>query len=282
MISPHVYSTLNIRQKIIKAAQAVRETETALNRPGISADPSMQGIETFYGRLIRETHPKLKKAAHILESTIDTLRDEKDRSTRIRALNFCRHDLLALNGTEEDEQYFLNGEDLFDSGQQPGNIRRFANAAILDDLRSPFNVGSIFRSADCFGTGELALCGITPQPPHAKLERTAMGTASWVPWKHFTSARDAAVHYRENGYQIAAVERSSRSVSLDKAVFPEKTAFIFGNEEFGITEDTLRSADTIIEIPHMGRKNSMNVAGAFAVVMYRFLQARTGEGQTAK
>ncbi|OHD55386.1 MAG: hypothetical protein A2Y33_08705 [Spirochaetes bacterium GWF1_51_8] len=147
-------------------------------------------------------------------------------------------------------------------------VRRFPLAAILDNIRSPFNVGSIFRSADAFGVTGLALCGITPYPPSVKIERTAMGTLETVDWKYYRETGEAVADFRARGYRIIALETVAGAVTVKSIVDFRNVCFVFGNEEFGITDDTLKLCDSVAMIPLVGMKNSINVANSFAAVMY--------------
>ena len=203
------------------------------------------------------------------------MQNSEEKSLRIKALNFCFYELLELMNDPvdgPDGQYYDPVSELFDRDDYSVETApRFFNAAVLDNLRSPFNVGSIFRAADCFGTGELALCGITPRPPLPKLERSAMGCTQWVNWRAFDKTADAVRHYKKMGYSVLAVEKTPGAVRLDELAIPEKAAFIFGNEEFGVTADILKLADRAVVIPQAGRKNSMNVSNAFALVMYAYM-----------
>lgn len=279
MLSEFTFSNLNVRQQVHKTAQAVREAERKIKK-GADAGPELKEIAAYRNFLKKTAHPKCDKAARSIAHCLSEIKNNNEPSLEIKALNFCFYELLELiNGTVDgpDGQYFDPISEMFDRDEYSvETAERFPLAAILDNLRSPFNVGSIFRSADCFGTGELALCGITPRPPLPKLERSAMGCTQWVPWKAFERTSDAVRYYKEAGYAILAVEKTSKAVSLQELKAQEKAAFIFGNEEFGITRDILKLADQAVVIPQAGRKNSMNVSNAFALVMYAQMSLRNG------
>jgi tRNA G18 (ribose-2'-O)-methylase SpoU len=143
---------------------------------------------------------------------------------------------------------------------------------VLDNLRSAFNVGSIFRTAEAARLSELRLCGITPYPPNAQLDRTALGTAHRVPWRHHVSTLEAVRELRRGGVPVWALEVSGRSRSLRDVRFPRPVAVVFGHETAGVGAEVLQEADGIVEIPLYGRKNSLNVANAFAVVVFEILR----------
>lgn len=168
----------------------------------------------------------------------------------------------------------LKGDGLHVS--DPEAIRRAGSVVvILDNLRSAFNVGSIFRTAECLGLKELALCGITAVPPHPKLCQTAMGTQEQVRWKYFGSSLEAISYYREHGYQIVALETAAeaRSVFEAQPCFP--LALLLGNESLGLEESVLAQADLILQLPVQGWKNSLNVGVAFAVTAYQLVFGQT-------
>lgn len=275
MLSEFTFSNLNVSQQIHKTAQTVREAERK-HKNGVSAETELTAIANYRNYLRKAGHPKCVKAASSVAHCLSDIEGSGETSLKIKALNFCFYELLELVNEPvdgPDGQYFDPINEMFDKDEYSvESAVRSTNAAILDNLRSPFNVGSIFRSADCFGTGELALCGITPRPPLPKLERSAMGCTEWVPWRAFDRTAEAIRYYRDMGYAIFAVEKSPGAVPPDSFAHPEKAAYIFGNEEFGITRDILKMADRTLALPQAGRKNSMNVSNAFALVMFSQLR----------
>ena len=137
---------------------------------------------------------------------------------------------------------------------------------IVDNLRSAFNVGSIFRLCDAMRVSGLYLCGYTAFPPHVKLEKTSLGTIDYVPWKKFPSTVDAVNHLKERGIQVWAAETTSESVPYNAAKYPSPLGIVFGNEALGVSRDVLDLCDTLVEIPLHGFKNSINVAASCAVI----------------
>ena len=169
----------------------------------------------------------------------------------------------------------------YDMAVLTGDGIRFADPAslsragkivvILDGLRSAFNVGSIFRTAECLGLGELALCGITAVPPHPKLLQTAMGTEDKVPWKHFADSLEAISHYRQQGYQIVALETAAGAQSVFAQPLEVPLALILGNESLGLKRQVLEQTDRVVMLPVQGWKNSLNVGVAFAICAYQLV-----------
>ncbi len=147
---------------------------------------------------------------------------------------------------------------------------------VLDNLRSAFNVGSIFRMADILRVEEVVLCGYTPYPPHAKLEKTSMGTVNYVKWTHFPTTLVAVDHIKKQNTAIWAVETTSASKPFHTVAYPPRIALVFGNEALGVNAEVIAACDDIIEIPTFGYKNSMNVAAACAVVGYKAVEMING------
>jgi len=149
---------------------------------------------------------------------------------------------------------------------------------VLDNLRSAFNVGSIFRLCDTMRAAELVLCGYTAHPPHRKLEKTSLGTIDYVPWRHAPATADAVRELQERGCAVWAVETTSHAVAYDEADYPDPVALVFGNEALGVERDVLELCDGWVEIPTFGYKNSLNVATAVAVVGYEVLRQNLPDG----
>jgi 23S rRNA (guanosine2251-2'-O)-methyltransferase len=142
--------------------------------------------------------------------------------------------------------------------------------AVLDNIRSMHNVGSIFRTADAFLLQAIYLCGYTPRPPHRDIHKTALGATDTVAWKYFPNSRAAVLALKEEGYRIAAVEQTKESVLLNQFSVPDeaKLAIVFGNEVSGIDEEVLALCDAAIEIPQFGMKHSLNVSVAAGIVLW--------------
>lgn len=144
--------------------------------------------------------------------------------------------------------------------------------ALLDNIRSLYNVGAFFRTADAAGIESLILSGITGRPPHRSISKTALGAESNVRWESSTDAGPLVEQLRAKGYEIAAIETSVRSVDLFdwEPAFP--LCLIFGNEIDGISPEVSGLADTHVRIPMLGVKHSLNVATAGGVVIYELLR----------
>lgn len=144
---------------------------------------------------------------------------------------------------------------------------------VLDDVRSAMNVGSAFRTSDAFCIEKIYLCGITAQPPHREINKTALGAQDTVTWEHSNSIVDLSKELQDSGYTIVAVEQADKSTSLldfeiDNS---KKYAFVFGNEVFGVNDLIVETADTVLEIPQYGTKHSLNISVSIGVVLWDFL-----------
>lgn len=140
---------------------------------------------------------------------------------------------------------------------------------ILDNIRSLSNVGAFFRTADAFRIQELYLCGITACPPHREIHKTALGADETVSWRYFETTEEACKELKANGYKIFAVEQIEGSTMLHDFKFPEKSAYILGNEVEGVSEEALPYCDGAIELPQEGTKHSINVSVCAGIIMWK-------------
>jgi 23S rRNA (guanosine2251-2'-O)-methyltransferase len=151
-------------------------------------------------------------------------------------------------------------------------------AVILDNIRSVHNVGSIFRTADAAGFEKIYCCGITPGPldrfkhVRADFAKVALGAERSVAWEVGESIADVTAQLKNDGWKIFAVEQAEGSVSYTDLPSSEKIALILGAEVDGVSRDALRMADTIVEIPMHGAKESLNVAVAFGIVAFELIR----------
>lgn len=148
--------------------------------------------------------------------------------------------------------------------------------AVLENIRSAYNVGSVFRTADAFLLQAIYITGYTCVPPHKEIKKTALGAEETVDWKHFANTTDAIAELKKQGYKVYAVEQVENSTSLEKLRQgdAEKTAFIFGNEVSGVEQDTILQCDGCVEIPQLGMKHSLNIATAAGVVLWEIVRSR--------
>jgi len=143
---------------------------------------------------------------------------------------------------------------------------------ILDSIRSLHNVGSIFRTADGFAVEKIILCGITGQPPHREIEKTALGATSSVSWEYEQDIAVTISSLRSKNYKIIAIEQAENSRFLNDYVpaVGEQYALILGNEVHGVSDEAMRMIDDCLEIPQFGTKHSLNVVVSAGIVLWDF------------
>ena len=140
---------------------------------------------------------------------------------------------------------------------------------VLDNIRSMHNIGSIFRTCDAMPNCKIYLCGICATPPNKEIYKTALGATKSVKWKYFKKTELALAYLIKNNYAIIAIEQTSNSIMLDDfSVNDRKIALIFGNEVKGISENTIKSVKTCVQIQQHGTKQSMNVSVVAGIVLW--------------
>jgi tRNA G18 (ribose-2'-O)-methylase SpoU len=140
--------------------------------------------------------------------------------------------------------------------------------AVLDNIRSLHNVGSIFRAADGAGVGKLYLCGMTASPPRPEIRKAALGAEESVAWEYFTATPDALQALKRESYFLIALENTAASRDYRAFDYKFPLALVVGHEFDGIGPEILAQCDGIISLPMRGRKNSLNVAVAFGIAAY--------------
>lgn len=146
---------------------------------------------------------------------------------------------------------------------------------VLDDIRSLHNIGSVFRTADAFAIERIILCGITAQPPHREIQKTALGATESVDWEHSESCLAAVETLRNAGYRICGVEQVAGSIALNEFQLEgssPRIALIFGNEVKGVSQQVLDVCEDFIEIPQNGTKHSFNVSVSVGVVLWELVK----------
>jgi tRNA G18 (ribose-2'-O)-methylase SpoU len=148
---------------------------------------------------------------------------------------------------------------------------------VLDNIRSMHNIGSAFRTADSFGVGHIYLCGISSQPPHREIEKTALGATESVSWTYSTETSACIAQLKTAGYQIIAIEQATESIALQDFAFEkdQKYALVFGNEVFGVADEVLEMCDKAIEIPQVGTKHSLNISVCVGIVVWQYVATST-------
>ena len=141
---------------------------------------------------------------------------------------------------------------------------------VLDNIRSFNNVGAVFRTADAFRLEKIFLCGITPQPPHRDIHKTALGATETVDWAYALDALELVRDLKASGIKVYAIEQATNAVMLNnfQPVKEQKYALVFGNEVDGVQQDVIDSCNGVIEIPQIGSKHSLNISVCNGVVVW--------------
>ncbi len=141
---------------------------------------------------------------------------------------------------------------------------------VLDNIRSGLNVGSTFRTADAFALEKIYLCGITAQPPHREILKTAIGSTNSMDWTYQASTLELIQDLKQAGYKIVAIEQAEGSTLLPDFEIDQsqKLALVFGNEVKGVQDEVMAIVDECIEVPQFGTKHSLNIAVCVGVVVW--------------
>lgn len=148
--------------------------------------------------------------------------------------------------------------------------------AVLENVRSAYNVGSVLRTSDAFLLQAVYTTGYTAHPPHKEIKKTALGADETVTTQHFKNAAEAIEMLRNDGFKIYAAEQTEGSILLHQFDFnkTDKIAIVFGNEVTGVEQSTIAICDGCIEIPQLGMKHSLNIATAAGVVLWELVRRR--------
>jgi len=152
-------------------------------------------------------------------------------------------------------------------GDLPG-MNRVPVTVVCENIRSLYNVGSIFRTSDGAFIEKLYLCGYTGYPPRKEIDKTALGSVESVPWEHDTDTAGVLENLKSQGYTIVSLEHTDRSVQYDRAEYRFPLCLVLGNEVDGVTEECVSMSDMAVEIPMHGIKQSLNVSVAYGIALY--------------
>lgn len=156
------------------------------------------------------------------------------------------------------------------------SVTDFKNASktplvvVLDNIRSLTNIGGIFRTADAYRIHSVVLCGITAQPPHRDIQKTALGATESVDWSYQESAVSAVENLRAKGFKVWAIEQTEGAHLLD-AFEPDNSvphAIVMGNEVAGVQQEVIDACNGCLELPQFGTKHSLNVGVCAGIVMW--------------
>lgn len=155
-------------------------------------------------------------------------------------------------------------------------IEKLPITVVLDDIRSLNNVGAFFRTADSFKVEQIILCGITPQPPHREIQKTALGATESVEWNYVENIDEVIAELKKEDYVICSIEQAEETLSLEHvSELPNaRYALVFGNEVNGVSQNVIDISDHVVEIPQFGTKHSLNVSVCAGIVIWEFAKKR--------
>ncbi|MBP8017190.1 RNA methyltransferase [Candidatus Gracilibacteria bacterium] len=144
---------------------------------------------------------------------------------------------------------------------------------LLDNIRSLLNVGAIFRTCDGAGFDKIILTGFTPTPPRKDISKTAIGAENTVDWEYYEDPIEIITKLKNDGFKIITLEQTKNSIDLRnlKSEKNDNICLVVGNEISGVRKDIIDKSDIIVEIPMFGKKQSLNVATATGILLYRFI-----------
>lgn len=149
------------------------------------------------------------------------------------------------------------------------SARKIPVTLVMDNIRSALNVGALFRTSDAFGIEKIVLCGITAQPPHREITKTAIGATETVPWSYQESVKNSLMSLKKEGYTVIGIEQTDDSRDLTECTWPDqKIALVLGNEVEGISQEALEELDQCVEIPQFGTKHSLNVSVCGGIILW--------------
>ena len=153
---------------------------------------------------------------------------------------------------------------------------KFPIIVVLENIRSAYNVGSVFRASDAFLIEAIYIIGYSAKPPHKEIKKTALGAEETVTWKYFKTSTEAIDELKIRKYKVYAVEQAEESYKLHSANFRqnEKIAVVFGNEVTGVEQTTIHLCDGCIEIPQLGMKHSLIIATAAGIVLWELIRSK--------
>src|SRR4030095_9641679 len=153
--------------------------------------------------------------------------------------------------------------------------------AVLENIRSAYNVGSVFRTADAFLIQGIYICGYSAKPPHKEIKKTALGAEETVDWKHFPNVTQAIESLKREGFEVYAIEQTVDSLSLDQlgSQEPRKIAVVFGNEVTGVEQSNIQLSDGSIEIPQLGMNHSLNISVAAGIVLWELAKVHMSKSE---
>ncbi|MBX2993376.1 MAG: TrmH family RNA methyltransferase [Bdellovibrionaceae bacterium] len=255
MKTPLTHSETRLLKRILDKARVI-ENELARGLPVPEA--AFFEMKVMFGELAHSGNPDISR----LQDSADHFMP--DMSLR-HFLNFLIPVERLLDRNIKDNDFLVTSKD-----DKTKPVEKRPLVFVLHNLRSAFNVGSLFRIAETLAASQIHLVGYTAGPESDGVQKTAMGTDELVPSERFESIDHSLAVLREQGYRLIALETAPASLSLYEGRLESKVAFVLGNERFGLDHHVLRLCDEVRHIPLMGQKNSLNVANALSAAAFEW------------
>jgi len=153
-------------------------------------------------------------------------------------------------------------------------MKKTKNVILAYNIRSLWNIGSFFRTADAFAVSHIYLTGYTAQPPREEISKTALGAEKWIPWSYEREPKKIINELKKKGYQIVGLELSKQSGRLDEFKTSNPVCLVVGHEILGVPKEILKICDNVVHIPMRGKKESLNVSVALGIALYQLSTSR--------
>jgi 23S rRNA (guanosine2251-2'-O)-methyltransferase len=185
-----------------------------------------------------------------------------------------------LNKNLKDEDFIIYNKDDKSIEKKQNTIPL---TIILDNIRSSFNVGSVFRTSEAFNVEKIILAGYSPDPSNPKTQKTTLGSHDYVTWENQAKCLELINGLKGQDFRVIAAETTNHAISLEQPFkFDKKTAFVFGNERFGLDPQVIEACHETRKVPLGGIKNSLNVANAASIFIYEFAKQYHARTPTPK
>lgn len=248
---------LQILKKAYELAHLIEKESKDAHFP----EASLFELSGLLKTLETSTHASAQKLAEIPDHFFPSM-------TLKHFSNFIVPIERALDRNLRDDQFLITATDTKDiTPKASGKVPLYF---VLDNMRSAFNVGSIFRLADCVGASEILLCGYTATPDSETLQKTSLGAWKNTKWQSFSHLKEAFAYLESLKVQIVALETAEKSSSLYDLSLTTPTAFVVGNERFGLDREALEISHQVASLPVWGQKNSLNVSNALSIAAYEW------------
>lgn len=220
--------------------------------PAALTEASLFQLKTLLQQLSHSEDPELQKCARLTDHVYPEMSER-------HFMNLLIPIERALGRNLKDSDFMVTDQD-----RSAKTISSVPLYFVLENMRSSFNVGSILRLADGLGVSGVYLCGYTPGTESDGVKKTALGADEGIKIERFETTQMATEQLRSLGIEIVGLETAKTAQSLFDSTFTKKTAFLVGNERFGLDAESLKLCDAIVELPLRGMKNSLNVATALS------------------